>query len=586
MASRIYKLNEGDLEIFEKAKTIPDYFTEFYFKGQYTGTYWRPVEQKSNIPEINQIIDRWITGYDLLKDFWFRNNKPEFFDFKERSYQTLFDVSLNEPTFFDHHGLVILPWWRDVWDAKQTTRVILGGYGSAKTWFEMVRNLKKMATTPYYRCVVVAPYAIQATEVLSQAKRLLYGTEYYKRFMDDHSVISRPNPRITVRNDLCVESTMEFFSIERNVDKLLNISADTFHVEQAEQLDNIDWLFEVLGSRQRGQVAGRELEGIITLIANSSEEGNPTLWDLIEEATDDKGNDISSDTIARQPWIYDNPYITPRQLVDIATRIVRGGVQNLDRALKGARPKGSGEHFPLASIEASHNTQLDDLMNAQFDESGNIKEGSEAKFVTMPKAQVVEWSLPPEKDHNYLEVADPGWANPPARNSAAIMVFDVTNFPVIPAQLRAFKWVYGNNSPEPWISTYLDYCIKYKCINMNAFDSTGPQAGYGQMVHGLRDLNPWEVNTGGGKKFIYLNAAKTLTAKGLIQFPNIPLLFSQMAKYKLPDEKLRQDLVMTLMIAAAYLNILFYGQPGDETQEKPNHDGRYPFRDRGSTHKR
>lgn len=582
---KTYRLNEGDLEIFEKTKITPDYFTDFYFKGQYTGTYWRPVEQKSDIPEINEIIDRWVTGYDLLTDFWLSNNKPEFFDFKERSYQTQFDISSDKPTFFDNHGLSILPWWRDLWNAKQKTRVILGGFGSAKTWFEMCRSFVKMATTPYYRCAVVAPFSSQATEVLIQAKRLLYGTEYYKRFMDDRSITNRP-PKITVRNDLCVESTMEFFSIDKDSQKLLNLSLDAFHIEQAEQFDNIDKLFEDLGSRLRGQVAGRELEGIMTFIANSSEEGNPTLWDLIEEATDDEGNDISSDTIARQPWIYHNPYITVTQLIDISTRIKRAGIQNLDRALKGTRPKGSGEHFPLTSIQACHNTQLDDLMNAEFDASGNLKEGSRAKFVTMPKAQVVEWSLPPEENHIYLEVADPGWANPPARNSSAIMVFDVTEFPTIPAQLRAFKWVYGNNSPDPWIEAYLNYCLTYKCINLNAFDSTGPQAGYGQMVHGLRDLNPWEVNTGGGKKFIYLNAAKTLTARGMIQFPNIPLLFSQMAKYKLPDEKLRQDLVMTMMIAAAYLNILFYSQEGDESESEPNKDGRYPYRSRRNEHRR
>ena len=574
MAS-LYRLNPGDRAIFEAANEDPNYFTEFYFKGKATGTYWRKITETSSIPEIDAIIQRWQLGYDILYEKWMKLNKPGIFEHDDVVYIVIFDNS-ESPTFFNHHGTVVLDWWKEYWSAKQKTRVCIGGYGSAKTWMEMCRNLKKMATTPYYRCFVIAPFSIQATEVLTQAKRLLTGTEYQKRFMDDRGFRSRPNPAIIVRNDLCGESIMEFFSIEKNADKLLNLSGDAFHVEQAEQVDNLDGLLEIIGSRLRGQVAGLELEGIITFIANSDEGGNPQLWDYFDEAETDPDS-----VLATQPWIFDNPYITPNQLIEIAKRISRQGVQNLDRALKGARPKGSGEHFPRESIEKCHSETLDEMMEIELK-----KENTKAILRTMPKAQVVEWSLPPEKDHIYLQAADPGYANPPARNSAAIMVFDITYFPEVPASLRAFYWVYGENSPDPWIMKYLEYCHTYGCIGRNGFDATGPQSGYGHFVHGLHMLNPWEVKMGGGTKYIYLNAAKTLMSRGKFAFPNIPMLFAQLSKYKLPDDKLRQDLVATLTVAAAQLDWMFFGADDGIVDFKKNEDGRYQFHSRERDHQR
>jgi hypothetical protein len=566
----LYRLTEGDKEIFKKADLDPNYFTDYYFKGKATGTYWRKIDEHSNIPDIERLIERWQKGYELLRMEWEDLGRPVYFELKDRRYQTIFDYDPDYPTFFDHHGTLVLDWWKKAWNAKQTTIVIIGGYGSSKTWFEMCRNLKKMATTPFYKCLVIAPYAIQANEVMTQAKRLLTGTEYEKRFMQDGGFRNRPYPSITVRNDLCIESVMEFYSIEKNADKLLNLSGDAFHVEQAEQVENIDWLMEIIGSRLRGQVAGRELEGKITFIANSNEAGNPQLWDYFDEGETDPEHVLSL-----QPEIFDNPYISPRQLIDIAARVTKGGMQNLDRALRGARPIGSGEHFSQESIMKCRDNNLDDVMR-----DAQMMPNDDVKLITMPKAGVVEWSLPPEKDRFYFLVADPGWSDPPNRNSAAMMVFDVTNFPTIPATMRSFAWVYGNNSPEPWIQKYMELCYKYGCVGRNAFDSTGPQSGYGRMIHGLTDLFPWEVNMGGGKKYIFLNAAKTLISKGLYQFPDIPMLFSQLAKYKLPDEKLRQDLVACLLVASAYIDYMFMNTDADQTEFKKNEDGRYKYHSR------
>jgi hypothetical protein len=55
------------------------------------------------------------------------------------------------------------------------------------------------------------------------------------------------------------------------------------------------------------------------------------------------------------------------------------------------------------------------------------------------------------------------------------------------------------------------------------------------------------------KKFKNLNLLKKLMADGKIQIPTIEHAYSQLSKYRLPDDKLRQDIVSMLIIFAALM---------------------------------
>ena len=582
----IYRLNEGDRAIFEASKKNPNYFTEFYLRSPHMGTYWRPVEEKSDVPEIQEVIDRWVRGYEILWNKWDSLGRPigkgeindegQRYDFehKEKHYIVDTDESDEYPVFFHNHGVIFLPWQYDAFMAKQTTKVLLGGYGSSKSWEEMLANLLRAATLRYFRAVVIAPFSIQSNEIYDQALMLLSDTEYQRRFVT--GTPKKPFPHIVIQNDLCKRSTIEFYSIQDGFDKILNLSFDCAHIEQAEQIDDIRGLIRVIGSRFRGQVAGRPRLGIMTFVANSSLDENIELWDLYDEAIDSPERVYSV-----SPTTFDNIYITPKQLKEIEQRM--GNDPHIkDIALKGARPIGAGEHFPAESIRRARSAMLDGMM-----EKGRAEKKEGYELVIAPKAQVVKWKIPPQEGQNYFMVADPGWGNPPDRNSAAIMVFTMNDFPQVPAHLHAFEWVYGNGSPDPWINAYTTLCMEYNCVGRNVFDSTGLQAGYERWVHGLQDLMPWALNLGGTKKFISLNSAKTLMSRGLFQFPNIPMLYNQMQKYKLPDEKLRQDLVMTVVLAAAYLDHLFYGlNIGEAPTAKPDPEGRDAFHSRKVIHAR
>lgn len=577
----VYRLTEGDREIFKRIKDDPAFFTDYYLRGEMTGTWWRPVTDKSTVPEIQEVIEKWQRGYEILLKKWNKLNRPNHFDHGDREYKVLFDLDYDRPNFHDHHGFIFLPWQKQLWNAKQTTKVVIGGYGAAKSWGVMVSNLIYMATLKYYRCFVIAPYSIQATEIYEQVKLLVMDTEYYNRFLyrgpNDSGFTSKPFPQIRVKNDLVGESTMNFFSLDKP-EKILNLSGDSFHVEQSEQVNNIDALLEIIGSRLRGQVAGRERQGIITFVANSDEAGNPELWDIFDEAQTDPDGVFSI-----QPETFWNTFITPRQLKDIEKRMPKDPEAKA-RALKGERATGNGLHFSKDSINKCKSKTLDDLM--QYGRDNHLPG---YVYETQPKAQVVEWALPPKPDRMYFLAADPGWSNPPHRDSAAMMVFDVTDFPTIPAHLQAFSWVYGNNSPDPWISKYLELADRYSCLNRNAFDGTGLQgSGYDHKLHGLDNLNPWPVKLGGSMKFIYMNAAKTLVSRGLLQFPKLPMLFSQLSNYRMPDDNLRQDLVMTVVIAAAWLDSTFYGAlDQSETKERiDKNNERFSYHSREGVHAR
>jgi hypothetical protein len=132
--------------------------------------------------------------------------------------------------------------------------------------------------------------------------------------------------------------------------------------------------------------------------------------------------------------------------------------------------------------------------------------------------------------------------------------------------------VHGGGSPNPWIAQYLEYVQTYKAIGLNGYDSTGTGAGYERMEV-ISDVLPTPINLGGMNKMVYLNLTKKLMADGKLQMPSITHLFSQCAKYSLPDDRLRQDIVMMLLITSALMEIFsLYSTPesDDDSDYDPN----------------
>lgn len=400
----------------------------------------------------------------------------------------------------------------------------------------------------------VAPYSYQANHAFESLVSLMEGTPFEERFVT--KVLRRPPSEIHFEHNGIGRSTIRFYSLNDDQSKLLSTEFDQIVVDQAEYFDPLsEKILNPLGSRLRGRTSrGRQRMNILTLIANSND--NPELWDRFDDAEFDPEHMLSMSVST-----YDNIWLTKTQIEDFERRFADDETQRSIHML-GERPPGSGEHFPAHIVQKCRDDQLIKDAREGTELSLDGYEYGEAR-----KVGIYKYRLPPEPGHEYLQVSDPGWADPPNRNSAAIMVWDVTHFPVVPARLVAFEWVFGGNSPRPWIAKYMELLRFYRAdqylmdelTNLtarpghNGFDATGQQSGYDVLVFSEYGIVPEKFSLTGTKKYDSLNAAKVLMSRGMLSFPYIQHLWMQMQKYVLPDDKLRQDLVMTLAMSANWL---------------------------------
>lgn len=120
----LYRLNEGDTQIFEASKDEPSYFTNFYLRNNLTGTWWFPGAKTQH----------WGRGYTLLKEHWRKMGEPEEFVYEGKAFQCEWahDMSSkfpNKPAFFNNHGFIFLPYQRELHINMHPIRTIVGGFG-------------------------------------------------------------------------------------------------------------------------------------------------------------------------------------------------------------------------------------------------------------------------------------------------------------------------------------------------------------------------------------------------------------------------------------------------------------------------
>jgi len=557
-------------------------------RNEDSGTWWRDIDQKAIdkllLDESKEASYRWKSGYENIRKIWEYLGQPDYFapnetdknvwdvldqerykkyyDELKRVYRIVHEVSQDTPVFHHPHGIQMLPWQLDLWKAKQPITVNVGGFGCSKTWGKLLCMLVRCVSLRGYRGLILAPWSLQSDEVYRQALDIIQGT-IFEQFLI--KAVRKPRPEIVFGNDMVGQTTLQFFPILDGAGKLLTLTADEAMVDQSEGIDDLDGLIRDVGTRLRGTVSGRPRLGQISLIANSAD--NPQLWDWVDEA----------DTDPEYVWSYtpntfENTYLTIHDFVRFEKQVGQDS-QSRKVHLLGERPVGSGEHFPYKSIVACRATWLDDRMNAALsaDKKGYVVQKA-------PRVDIHNWEMPYEEGHIYAVAADPGWGNPPYRNAAAIMVWDITDFPNTPAIMTAFSWVFGNGSPNPWLAKFTEYTLRYKAMSRNAFDSTGVQSGYERLT-GMSALMPVPIALSGQRKYVYLTLTKKFAADGLFQMPNISHIFSQMSKYRLPDDHIRQDLVMALLITSAVLEPLFYiARYEEEDEPVKKNDDRYSRR--------
>jgi hypothetical protein len=445
---------------------------------------------------------------------------------------------------------------------------VIGGFGSSKTvgmaaaatyWCNMISNFKFMC---------VAPVGWQSRQMYDAVRQDLvdYDNRHERPTRISRMVtkmVERPYPKITWWNG----STMEFMSADEQGEKILTWSGDAACVDQAGQLDELDELVMNLGSRLRGQIGGRERMGKLILLANAYY--NPALWERFDsmEAWPQYYLSIHLTTL-------DNPYLTTRQTDAFARRI--RDPDKLRQFLMAERPEPKGKEFSRELLANARDRSLDDAM-----EHGRENDLPGYTVSEATRVGVWLWEMPFNELDNYILVGDPGQNAPPNRNSPCVMVFRCTGFPSTPGYLHAMWWGDGKGSYWPFVYKMEEYYRRYSPM-WTAFDATGVQKGFDELVFAQRGLLVEGLNMQGLKMQMVITL-KLLFGRGLLMLPeDIAGIWHQLAIWKMPDRKLRQDIASTLFMGAHMLQRLFL-LSSEDLQEIQASDADSPERDRNST---
>jgi hypothetical protein len=431
------------------------------------------------------------------------------------------------------------PWASRIVHGTESDIILVGGVGSGKTLNMVMIAGYYCCMLPNFRYLGTAPVSWQAElsykDFLQQV--LDHGNAQNKRRISRwiEKVSLRPYPTIHFTNG----SSMEFKSLDKDAASILTWSGDMISVDQAEDSSiNLDLVTGNLGTRLRGQVGGRARLGKLIFMANSAY--NPELWEMYDRYESDPNS------LAMVITSYDNPVLTKKSLVDMERRF--RDKDEARRMMMSERPLPKGKEFTGETIARAQSDALDNIMAVAMEEHrhGFLVESNR-------NAGMTRWITPPQKDRMYIMVGDPGQNNPPYRNSAVVLVYDVTDLPKKPANLVVMDWIYGHGSYWPFINRMLELYEQYNPY-IAAFDSTGSQKAFDDLGVLDNTKNWMPVNLGGLKMHMVL-CAKVLLARGLIQMPKSAYsIWNQLLMWQMPDTGLQQDIASAVFMAAYVIN--------------------------------
>ncbi|NIV30498.1 MAG: hypothetical protein GWN58_13670 [Anaerolineae bacterium] len=473
----------------------------------------------------------------------------------------------------DFEAIEYVPWVPLAWQLavahdNRLDVTIIAGFGSGKTsgigavlvyWCSMIPNFKAMD---------VAPVGWQAKQMYDAVRQEL--VDYDNRHDRPRHItpmvvkmVERPYPKITFWNG----STIEFMSADEQGQKILSWSGDVAVIDEAGKLSDsgidLDELTINLGSRMRGQIGGRPRMGKLIVMGTADYE--PALWERFDMA-----DELSQYYMSILATTYDNPYLTKAQLGAIERRIK--DPERRRQLMLSERPLPKGKEFTPELLGPCRCAELDAILQSGLDSklAGYSKE-------EMRGAGIVKWVTPPTEFDHYVLVGDPGQNTPPNRNSAVAMVIRVTGFPLRAAELVAFHWIDGHGSYWPFIEQMEAWWKLYHPI-YSAFDATGVQKGFDELVFAQRGMLMEGINVQGQKMQMVLALKLILGKQKLLMPKEVQGIWMQLGGWRMPDTKLRQDIASCLFMAASVLNRLFVIDETDEEEEEEYEPVRHTYR--------
>lgn len=455
-------------------------------------------------------------------------------------------------------------WQLEAHHSPQTELTVIGGFGSGKTVTFGVSYLVRCATIPYYKFLNVAPVAWQSRQMFDPLVQIIENTRFKEFFIDmGGKIIERPYPQIHIRNDYVGVSKMEFMSADKQGIKILSWEGDAAHIDEGGLLDDLEDTVRNLGTRLRGTLRHKHLfdtdrtvirarEGRLSITSNAWEA--PYMWWRVEQA-----ETLPDDYWGKIISTYSNKNLTEKQIRGFERKITTD--EDRARWLEGKRPAGMGDEFSTGMIDNCEDESINVVM------ADAIKRALPGfHHETAEKCGTIIFEMPPEESRIYMVIGDPGQGNPPYRNAPCIGVWDITDFPRAPAVMRAFWWGFARGSYQPFVDTMYRYIELYESTD-GGFDATGPQKMMDELVFERDGVLVTGLNMT-TYKHAFNTALKLFMDKGLIRFPYIPSMRSQLGNYVLPDKKIPQDIVAMMQMSAGWLRTRYYVSEDTEEEDE------------------
>jgi len=435
--------------------------------------------------------------------------------------------------------------------ASQKNIIILGGVGTGKTLWAAWAPFIFSCWYDDFRYLNLAPKLKQAD--LARSMIVSYRDSRVGKLI--RRVASAPQPMVEVAfewpNGRVHRSRMTFGSLANGADAYMGFEADWINIDESFQLDsdNFSEIYAHLGTRLRGKTRSRRVR-----MGRFSQTTNPWAntfgWYLVFLAEHNP-----KDYLFMRLSTLHNKNISEEQVRSIVEKIPRDQRMQF---INGARPVGTGTFFSENDINICSKSALWTLWN---------ESDAMIRTDTIEGLDVTEFMVRPILHDQYITIADFGTGNAPYRNAPVVMTWNISRKP---ERLDALWWGQGNKSMDPLIEKILEHYRVYAPVYVGV-DATGTQGHTAQIMEEIYNIRGYDfrvnpIDTSGQRKAAYLTTLRMLIESHSIEWPKVDGIDAQLLSYKLPDNKIPQDLVMTMMMSAVVIN--GYRRLGDADMER------------------
>ena len=449
-------------------------------------------------------------------------------------------------------GRSLLPAIKPLYYAPHPNQFWLGSWASGKTSNMAAIAFINCLTKSYFKFVNLAPVGRQAELMFRFLRNEITNNERLEHLVP--KIREKPYPIIRFFNG----STAEFLTAKPEyLDYLQGEEFDHGNIDEGALIVNFARAVGVLRSRLRGirQRTGKHRLGLLSI--TSVPGADEALKERYDRGLGDNPDYISIKLLAKH-----NPFVTEE---DIRLMLLDVPGEDIPMYMDCEWPEVSGKIISARHYDACESV----IMNEEMDELLKNKVIG-ANYQEAPRLGCVKWELPYEQGHIYVVLGDPGTLNPPKRGAGCVMGWDVS---VDPAEMVYFDWVYGNGSIGPWVTSFK--YAKEKYPGNCGFDTTGTQKYMDELVFEREGIIVIPMNFS-RDKWGFLNSLRMCLERRSIMFPFIQGMKTQARRYDLPDDKIAQDIVATLMMSAWLI------RPSMQMQEPAQEGLPYLWSPRGS----